>query len=71
MMTFVLMGVLCAVSATIRRLDAVTNLGVQNELDVIATTIIGGTSFAGLMVPSPGPCSERSSCSRCAPAWCS
>jgi D-xylose transport system permease protein len=26
---------------------AVTNLGVQNELDVIAAAVIGGTSFAG------------------------
>ena len=50
MMTFVLMGVLCAVSAAIQtaRLNAaVTNLGVQNELDVIAAAVIGGTSFAG------------------------
>ncbi len=50
MMTFVLMGVLCAVSAAVQtaRLNAaVTNLGVQNELDVIAAAVIGGTSFAG------------------------
>ncbi|MFM8857178.1 MAG: sugar ABC transporter permease [Actinomycetota bacterium] len=50
MKTFVLMGVLCAVSAAIQtaRLDAaVTNLGVQNELDVISAAVIGGTSFAG------------------------
>ena len=50
MITFVLMGVLCAVSAAIQtaRLNAaVTNLGVQNELDVIAAAVIGGTSFAG------------------------
>ena len=50
MMTFVLMGVLCAFSAAIQtaRLNAsVTNLGVQNELDVIAAAVIGGTSFAG------------------------
>ena len=50
MMTFVLMGVLCAASAAIQtaRLNAaVTNLGVQNELDVIAAAVIGGTSFAG------------------------
>ncbi len=48
--TFVLMGVLCAVSAAIQtaRLNsAVTNLGVQNELDVISAAVIGGTSFAG------------------------
>ncbi len=50
MLTFVLMGVLCAVSAAIQtaRLNAaVTGLGVQNELDVIAAAVIGGTSFAG------------------------
>jgi len=50
MLTFVLMGVLCAISAAIQtaRLDAaVTNLGVQNELDVISAAVIGGTSFAG------------------------
>ena len=50
MFTFVLMGMLCAVSAAIQtaRLNAaVTNLGVQNELDVIAAAVIGGTSFAG------------------------
>ena len=50
MLTFVLMGVLVGVSAAIQtaRLNAaVTNLGVQNELDVIAAAVIGGTSFAG------------------------
>jgi D-xylose transport system permease protein len=57
MMTFVLMGVLCAVSAAIQtaRLDAaVTGLGVQNELDVIAAAVIGGTSFAGGIGTIPG-----------------
>ena len=51
------MGVLCAVSAAIQtaRLDAaVTNLGVQNELDVIAAAVIGGTSFAGGIGTIPG-----------------
>ena len=50
MMTFVLMGVLCAVSAAVQtaRLNAaVTNLGIQNELDVISAAVIGGTSFSG------------------------
>ena len=50
MLTFVLMGVLCAISAAVQtaRLNAaVTNLGVQNELDVISAAVIGGTSFAG------------------------
>lgn len=50
MLTYVLMGVLCAVSAAIQtaRLNAAVNgLGVQNELDVISAAVIGGTSFAG------------------------
>ena len=50
MMTFVLMGVLCAVAAAVQtaRLNAaVTNLGIQNELDVISAAVIGGTSFSG------------------------
>src|SRR5215203_1473818 len=50
MLTFVVMGILCAISAavqTARLNSAVTNLGVQNELDVIAAAVIGGTSFAG------------------------
>jgi D-xylose transport system permease protein len=50
MLTFVLMGMLVGLSAAIQtaRLNAaVTNLGVQNELDVIAAAVIGGTSFAG------------------------
>lgn len=57
MFTFVIMGVLCAVSAAIQtaRLNAaVTNLGVQNELDVIAAAVIGGTSFAGGIGTIPG-----------------
>ena len=50
MYTYGLMGVLVAISAAIQtaRLNAaVTNLGVQNELDVIAAAVIGGTSFSG------------------------
>jgi len=57
MMTFVLMGVLCAVSAAVQtaRLNAaVTNLGVQNELDVISAAVIGGTSFSGGVGTIPG-----------------
>ena len=57
MLTFVLMGVLCAVSAAVQtaRLDAaVTNLGVTNELDVISAAVIGGTSFAGGIGTIPG-----------------
>ncbi|MCU1358819.1 MAG: sugar transporter permease [Ilumatobacteraceae bacterium] len=55
--TFVLMGVLCAISAAVQtaRLDAaVTNLGVQNELDVISAAVIGGTSFSGGVGTIPG-----------------
>jgi D-xylose transport system permease protein len=56
-MTYVVMGLLCAVSAAVQtaRLNAaVTNLGIQNELDVIAATVIGGTSFAGGIGTIPG-----------------
>jgi D-xylose transport system permease protein len=55
--TYVLMGVLCAVSAgiqTARLNSATTNLGVQNELDVIAAAVIGGTSFSGGIGTIPG-----------------
>jgi D-xylose transport system permease protein len=57
MFTFGLMGVLCAISAAVQtaRLNAaVTNLGVQNELDVIAAAVIGGTSFSGGIGTIPG-----------------
>lgn len=57
LLTFVLMGVLCAISAAVQtaRLNAaVTNLGVQNELDVISAAVIGGTSFAGGIGTIPG-----------------
>jgi D-xylose transport system permease protein len=57
MLTFVLMGVLCAISAavsTARLNSAVTNLGVSNELDVISAAVIGGTSFAGGIGTIPG-----------------
>jgi D-xylose transport system permease protein len=55
--TYVVMGVLVAISAAVQtaRLNAaVTNLGVQNELDVIAAAVIGGTSFAGGVGTIPG-----------------
>jgi D-xylose transport system permease protein len=55
--TYVVMGVLVAISAAVQtaRLNAaVTNLGVQNELDVIAAAVIGGTSFAGGIGTIPG-----------------
>jgi D-xylose transport system permease protein len=57
MLTFTLMGVLCAVSAAVQtaRLNgAITNLGIQNELDVIAAAVIGGASFAGGIGTIPG-----------------
>jgi D-xylose transport system permease protein len=57
MYTYVVMGVLCAVSAAIQtaRLNSsTTNLGVQNELDVIAAAVIGGTSFSGGIGTIPG-----------------
>jgi D-xylose transport system permease protein len=56
-LTFVLMGVLCAIAGAVQtaRLNAaVTNLGVQNELDVISAAVIGGTSFAGGIGTIPG-----------------
>lgn len=55
--TFSLMGLLAGVSAAVQtgRLNgAVTNLGVQNELDVISAAVIGGTSFAGGIGTIPG-----------------
>ena len=55
--TFVLMGILCAISGavqTARLNSAVTNLGIQNELDVISAAVIGGTSFAGGIGTIPG-----------------
>ncbi len=57
MMTFVVMGVLAAVSAAVQtaRLNAaVTGLGTQNELDVISAAVIGGTSFSGGIGTIPG-----------------
>ncbi len=55
--TYVVMGILVAISAAVQtaRLNAaVTNLGVQNELDVIAASVIGGTSFSGGIGTIPG-----------------
>jgi D-xylose transport system permease protein len=57
MLTYVLMGILCAISGAIQtaRLNsAVTSLGTQNELDVIAAAVIGGTSFSGGIGTIPG-----------------
>jgi D-xylose transport system permease protein len=57
MLTYVLMGILCAISAavqTARLNSAVTNLGVQNELDVIAAAVIGGSSLSGGVGTIPG-----------------
>lgn len=55
--TYALMGALCSISAAIQsaRLDSATSgAGVQNELDVIAAAVIGGTSFAGGIGTIPG-----------------
>jgi D-xylose transport system permease protein len=57
MLTFTTMGILAAISAAVQtaRLNAaVTGLGTQNELDVIAAAVIGGTSFAGGIGTIPG-----------------
>ena len=57
MLTFALMGALAAISAAVQtaRLNAaVTNLGIQNELDVISAAVIGGTSFSGGIGTVPG-----------------
>ncbi len=57
MKIFILMGVLCAIAGIVAsaRLNAATNaLGTNDELYVIAATIIGGTSFAGGIGTVPG-----------------
>jgi D-xylose transport system permease protein len=57
MTTFVIMGILSAVSAAVltARLNAATvGLGTQTELYVIAAAVIGGTSFAGGIGTIPG-----------------
>ena len=57
MLTFVLMGILAAISAviSIARLEsAVVGLGTGAELAVIAAAVIGGTSFAGGIGTIPG-----------------
>ena len=57
MKVFVLMGVLCGISAAVAsaRLNAATNaLGTNDELYVIAATVIGGTSFSGGIGTVPG-----------------
>ncbi len=57
MKIFILMGILCAIAGMVAsaRLNAATNaLGTNDELYVIAATIIGGTSFAGGIGTVPG-----------------
>jgi D-xylose transport system permease protein len=57
MKTFILMGLLCAISAAIAsaRLNGSTlDLGTGYELYVIAAAVIGGTSFAGGIGTIPG-----------------
>ena len=57
MLTFVLMGVLCAIAGGVQtaRLGAgVTSLGTGDELAVIAAAVVGGTSFSGGVGTIPG-----------------
>ncbi len=57
MKIFILMGILCAIAGMVAsaRLNAATNaMGTNDELYVIAATIIGGTSFAGGIGTVPG-----------------
>ncbi len=57
MKTFILMGVLCALSAAVAsaRLNGATlDIGVSYELYVIAAAVVGGTSFAGGIGTIPG-----------------
>lgn len=57
MKTFMLMGVLCALSAAIlvgRLNGAAQDLGNTTELYVIAAAVVGGTSFAGGIGTIPG-----------------
>jgi D-xylose transport system permease protein len=57
MKTFILIGLLCAVSAAVAtaRLDGSTlDLGEGYELYVIAASVIGGTSFSGGIGTIPG-----------------
>ena len=57
MKTFILMGILCAISGAIAsaRLNGGTlDLGQGYELYVIAAAVIGGTSFAGGIGTIPG-----------------
>jgi len=57
MMTFILMGILAAISGAIssaRLESAVVGLGVGAELAVISAAVIGGTSFAGGIGTIPG-----------------
>jgi len=57
MKTFILMGVLCALSAAVvsARLNGATlDIGISYELYVIAAAVVGGTSFAGGIGTIPG-----------------
>ena len=63
MLTFVLMGVLCAISAAVQtaRLNARRHRisASPNELDVISAAVIGGTSFARRHRHDPGGGARR------------
>src|SRR5205823_7662349 len=57
MKIYILMGVLCAVSAAIataRQNSATLDVGQSYELYVIAAAVVGGTSFAGGIGTIPG-----------------
>jgi D-xylose transport system permease protein len=57
MLTFILIGILAAISGAVqsaRLQSAVTSLGSQAELDVIAAAVIGGTAFSGGIGTIPG-----------------
>ena len=57
MRTYILMGILCAISAAIStaRLNGATlDVGQSDELYVIAAAVVGGTSFAGGIGTIPG-----------------
>jgi len=57
MKIYMLMGLLCGIAAVVlsaRSNGATLDLGQDNELDVIAAAVVGGTSFAGGIGTIPG-----------------
>ena len=70
--TFALMGLLVGLAGAVQiaRLNAaVSSLGTQAELNVIAAAVIGGTSLAGGVGTIAGALLGASSCSRSRRAW--